>query len=61
MNNTKKFSYVEGIRRNWKSCGYKTLTEIKESEQNLYSRRTEHEPRDIDEIFDYNWLEDEDD
>lgn len=62
LNNTKKFNYVEGILRNWKSCGYKTLGEIKDSERELYSQRHERKSNiDLDEIFDYNWLEDSND
>src|SRR5574344_1729762 len=31
MNNKKTFNYVNRILKNWKSCGYKTLEEIKEN------------------------------
>ena len=61
LNNTKKFNYVEGILRNWKACGYKTLTEIKESEDEIYSSRADHNRDEFDEVFDYNWLEEQDD
>ena len=61
LNNTKKFNYVEGILRNWKACGYRTLTEIKDSEAETYSARSERPTRSLEEIFDYNWLEDNDD
>ena len=30
--NKKTFSYFEGILNNWKSCGYKTLQEIKDND-----------------------------
>lgn len=51
LNNKKSFSYIEGILRNWKTSNYKTLKEIKENEIK------KEEP--IEELFDYNWLEEE--
>ena len=61
INNKKKMSYVNGVLRNWKSCGYKTLTEIEEEEDSHYSRSTD-ECMENKEIFDYDWLNgDEDD
>lgn len=33
MQNKKTFAYINGILKNWKSCGYKTLEEIKENEK----------------------------
>jgi len=59
MNNAKKFSYVEGILRNWKASGYKTLKDIKEYEDAIYSSRSRRGSVNT-EIFDYNWLEDDD-
>jgi len=54
--NKRNFSYVEGILRNWKSNGWRTLQEIKDSEYKLRQRpETPHV-----ELFDYNWLEDRD-
>ena len=29
LNNKRTFAYIEGIVKNWKSCGYKTLDDIK--------------------------------
>lgn len=29
LNNKRAFAYIEGILKNWKSCGYKTLDDIK--------------------------------
>ena len=29
LNNKRTFAYIEGILKNWKSCGYKTLDDIK--------------------------------
>ena len=59
MNNAKKFSYVEGILRNWKASGYKTLEDIKEYEDAIYSSRSRRGSVNT-ELFDYNWLEDDD-
>ncbi len=59
MNNAKKFSYIEGILRNWKASGYKTLEDIKEYEDAIYSSRSRRGSINT-EIFDYNWLEDDD-
>ena len=28
LNNKRTFAYIEGILKNWKSCGYKTLDDI---------------------------------
>lgn len=52
--NKKNFSYVEGILRNWKSNGWRTLQEIKDEE---YKHRERPEASSV-ELFDYNWLED---
>jgi len=58
INGIKTFNYFEGILRNWKSCGYKTLTEIIEHENNHYNSK--RKTNDIvSEVFDYNWLEDD--
>ena len=59
MNNAKKFSYIEGILRNWKASGYKTLEDIKEYEDAIYSSRSKRGSVNT-ELFDYNWLEDDD-
>ena len=59
MNNAKKFSYIEGILRNWKASGYKTLEDIKEYEDAIYSSRSRRGSVNT-EIFDYNWLEEDD-
>ena len=59
MNNAKKFSYIEGILRNWKASGYKTLEDIKEYEDAIYSSRSRKGSVNT-ELFDYNWLEDDD-
>lgn len=59
INGVKTFNYVEGILRNWKACGYKTLDEIKEHEDSHYNSRIRGKAL-ASELFDYNWLEDED-
>lgn len=51
LNNKKTFNYVNGILKNWKSCGYKTLQEIKDIE----TKREEKEEKKF-ELFDYDWL-----
>ena len=56
MANKRNFSYVNGILKNWKSNGYKTLQEIKDIDYNPRQKDTSI----VDEIFDYNWLEDND-
>lgn len=59
MSGVKTFNYIEGILRNWKACGYKTLNEIKEHEDSHYNSRIRSKTL-ATELFDYNWLEDED-
>ena len=50
-NNKKTFGYIEGILKNWKSCNYKTLEEVKQNE----IKKEEQENEEI-EIYDYDWL-----
>lgn len=57
LNNIKTFNYIEGILRNWKTCNYKTLQEIKDNEEKRYSK--EEVKKQFEEIEDYNWLEEE--
>lgn len=56
LNNKKTFKYVDGILKNWKSCNYTTLQEIKENE--IKPRNNNQEKK---EIFDYNWLDEGED
>lgn len=56
--NKRNFMYVEGILRNWKSNGWRTLQEIKDEEYRIRNRQTID--ADTKEIFDFNWLEDTD-
>lgn len=64
MNRKATFAYVEGILKNWKAKGFETLDEIKEND--LYGVFVTHkkekssEPEIDTELFDYNWLEDDD-
>lgn len=64
MNRKATFAYVEGILKNWKAKGFETLDEIKEND--LYGvfathkKKKSSEPEIDTEIFDYNWLEDDD-
>lgn len=54
LNNKKTFSYINGILKNWKSCNYKTLEEIKEKD----IKKIEYDDEKIV-IEDYDWLNDE--
>lgn len=53
MANKKNFKYVNGILKNWKSNGYKTLQEVKDNET-----KKELEQKPNIEIFEYDWLTD---
>lgn len=60
MGNKKTFNYVNGILNNWKSCGYKTLQDIKDNElkkKTKDSNLTDEEK----EILEYDWLNENDD
>ena len=57
LNRKQKFQYVEGILRNWKSQGYKSVQEVKENEEKIKTR-THPESNSNVEIFDYDWIED---
>ena len=46
LNNKRTFSYVDGILKNWKSCNYKTLQEIKEVEIKRDNKSTQSEERE---------------
>ena len=49
MQNKKKMSYINGILKNWQTCGYSTLSEIKDSEDDFYS--------DSSSVYeDFDWL-----
>ena len=53
FNNKKTFKYVDGILKNWKSCNYTTLQEIKDAEKKRKDKKGEKV-----ELFDYDWLND---
>lgn len=53
LNNKKTFSYINGILKNWKSCNFKTIDDIKANEL-----KKEDEEKQIV-IEDYNWLDDD--
>ena len=55
LNNIKTFNYVEGILNNWKACNLRTLQEIKDSE---IKRKEKKEVNHNNELFDYDWLND---
>lgn len=41
LNNKRTFAYIEGILKNWKSCGYKTLDDITTKEETLKPKTKE--------------------
>lgn len=53
LNNKKSFQYINGILRNWKNAGYKTVEEVRSAEQ---PRRQKEEDKEHQELFDYDWL-----
>jgi len=70
FNNKRTFNYVNGILNNWKANGYRSIQEIKDEENNNnpYRELTEEEikrkenlARNMEELGDYNWLEDTED
>ncbi len=62
MNQKKTFAYVEGILKNWKGKGFKTLDEIKEDNlYGIFSKKSNENTDSKEELFDYNWLEDNED
>lgn len=63
FNNKKTLNYVEGILRNWKTAGFKTLQEIKDNDNKTNKNNnslTEEELQNLSEIFEYDWLNDDD-
>ena len=68
MNRKSTFAYVDGILKNWKAKGFKSLEEIKEdsligsaSKSQRDSTISEEQQKLLEELADYNWLEDDDD
>ena len=68
MNRKSTFAYVDGILKNWKAKGFKSLEEIKEdsliglaSKSQRESTISKEQQKLLEEIADYNWFEDDDD
>ena len=57
LSNKKTFNYVNGILRNWKANGYKTLQEIQDNEIKK-KPETKEMSAEEKELFDYDWLND---
>lgn len=56
INNVKKINYVEAILQSYKDNGIKSIEEVKDKKRKFKNNNTEN----VDvELFDYNWLEDE--
>ena len=55
--NKRTFNYVNGILRNWKTAGLRTLQEIKDNEDKMLEPKFDNPKLDI---FDYDWLGAED-
>lgn len=58
MNNKKTFNYINGILNNWKSCGYKTIQEIKDNELPKKDENKEENKQTTkeEEILNYDWV-----
>ena len=61
MNQKKTFAYVDGIIKNWHAKGLNTIEEIKEDElhSKIVSSSNVQSKKALQELNDYNWLEDE--
>ena len=58
MNQKKTFAYVDGILKNWKGKGFKTIEEVKIDNINGSILKKSNNSNSEVELFDYNWLED---
>lgn len=58
MNGVSSLRYIDKILYEWEKKGYKTKDDIEKSRQNF--RRNQETKRVKKEVFDYNWLEDND-
>lgn len=61
MNNAKNFNYVEGILKNWKTTGLKTIEDILEEEKRIQNAKEKlnkkiETEKPVKELFDYDWL-----
>lgn len=54
INNVRNLKYVDRILYNWRSKGFKTKADILKDKKNFRKQ-----PKKVEPIFDYNWLEDE--
>ena len=65
INGNRTFAYVNGILNNWKGKGLKSLAEVREDSLKFSNHRSEplseELKKEINEVFDYNWLEDDED
>lgn len=52
VNNKRTIQYVNGILRNWKTLGYKTKQDVLNAEKKREEKR-------VEELFDYDWLNEE--
>lgn len=63
INGNRTFAYVNGILNNWKGKGLKTLAEVREDSLKFSNHRSEplseELKQQINEVFDYNWLDDD--
>lgn len=66
LNNAKNFNYVEAILKNWKNANFKTLEDVlkeekrlEETKKQLSSKDEEEKNKPVKELFDYNWLDEE--
>lgn len=63
INGNRTFAYVNGILNNWKGKGLKSLAEVREDSLKFSNHRSEplseEFKQQINEVFDYNWLDDD--
>lgn len=63
MSNKKTFTYVNGILKNWNTCNYKTMQDIKDNDlknKDTPTEMSEEQKQLFEELEDYNWLEEHD-
>lgn len=61
LQNVRNFKYLNGILNSWKSKGLHTLQEIKNEESKLKDKYGEKSILNNIDLFNYDWLEDDDD
>jgi DnaD/phage-associated family protein len=58
LNHKRSINYIDGILRNWRTAGYKTKQEVKESEKTISKvEETSQEELIDEEMLNYDWLE----